>query len=78
MNNAMDYYNPYYRSSESFCGSAYDFKPMTSLPENPMVTMSYTPFQVSMNTYDADEALQNGTLFPCLNKPFLGKGGCRR
>ncbi|MGN1420027.1 MAG: spore coat associated protein CotJA [Eubacterium sp.] len=44
-----------------------------ALPEDASVTMAYVPLQLELVTYDADKALQNGTLFPALNKPFLGK-----
>ncbi len=44
-----------------------------ALPEDASVTMAYVPLQLELVKYDADKALQNGTLFPALNKPFLGK-----
>lgn len=44
-----------------------------ALPEDATVTMAYVPLQLELVTYDADKALQSGTLFPALNKPFLGK-----
>lgn len=47
---------------------------MTALPENPQVAMLYVPFQTDMTTYDEMTALRCGTLFPVLNKPFLGSG----
>ncbi len=48
---------------------------LTALPENPTVTMAYIPFQTCRQTYDEETAFSNGTLFPVLNKPFLG--ACR-
>ncbi len=47
---------------------------VSALPENPQVAMSYVPFQTDMTTYDDMTALKCGTLFPVLNKPFLGSG----
>ena len=44
-----------------------------ALPEDATVTMAYVPLQLELVTYDEDKALNNGTLFPVLNKPFLGK-----
>lgn len=44
-----------------------------AFPYDASVTMAYVPLQLELVTYDADKALQNGTLFPALNKPFLGK-----
>ncbi len=48
----------------------------TALPEDATVTMAYVPLQLELVTYDEDKALCSGTLFPVLNKPFLG--GARR
>ena len=42
------------------------------LPKDATVTMAYVPLQTDIITYDEDKALQNGTLFPTLNKVFLG------
>ena len=47
---------------------------MTPLPENPVVAMAYVPFQTDSTTFDEMQALACGTLFPSLNKPFLGSG----
>lgn len=47
---------------------------ITALPQNPVVAMSYVPFQTDTATYDEVKALAYGTLFPCLNKPFRGSG----
>lgn len=44
--------------------------------ENFALAMAYVPMQHFKNVYELDEALQVGTIFPELNKPFLGwKGG---
>lgn len=45
----------------------------TALPEDAAVTMAYVPLQLDLTKYDEDKALDNGTLFPVLNKPFMGK-----
>ena len=45
----------------------------TSLPEDPVPTMAYVPFQLDKTVYSADMALMEGTLFPTLNKPFCGR-----
>ena len=37
------------------------------------LTMAYVPFQQIEGTYNQDEALKMGTLFPNLDKPFLGR-----
>lgn len=47
---------------------------MQSLP----LAMAYVPIQHFKTVYELNEALQYGTIFPELNKPFMGwKGGCR-
>ena len=46
---------------------------ITPLPMNPVVTMLYVPMQADTTTYDDMKALECGTLFPVLNKPFAGK-----
>lgn len=46
----------------------------TALPDNPVVAMAYVPFQTDTSTYDEMNAWKCGTLFPCLNKPFVGRG----
>ncbi len=47
---------------------------ITPLPADPVVAMAYVPFQTDTNTYPEMQALACGTLFPCLNKPFKGRG----
>ena len=42
------------------------------LPKDAAVAMAYVPLQTDIITYDEDKALQCGTLFPTLNKVFLG------
>lgn len=45
------------------------------LPEDATVTMAYVPFQQQPVLYDDTMTGFNvGTVFPELNKPFLGKG----
>ena len=50
-------------------------------PENPeyVVGMAYVPWQYFDQVYETDKALEIGTIFPELDKPFLAEGrGCRR
>lgn len=44
-----------------------------ALPADAAVTMAYIPLQLEPITYDDEKALDNGTLFPALNKPFMGR-----
>lgn len=39
------------------------------------LAMGYVPYQHWNNTYPMCKGLQAGTIFPCLHKPFCGKGG---
>ena len=48
--------------------------PLANMP----VAMAYVPWQFFQDVYEPDKALQYGTIFPELNKPFYGKGGCPR
>lgn len=45
------------------------------LPGDPVAAMLYVPFQQWGETYPPEKALQMGTLFTELNKPFLGGRG---
>ena len=48
---------------------------LSPLPETLSLAMAYIPFQQLIKTYDTEQALEAGTLFPELDKPFLyGKG----
>ena len=47
-------------------------------PEDFPVAMAYVPWQRWNTVYDLERALCTGTIFPELDKPFLGvRGGCR-
>ncbi len=41
------------------------------------LAMAYVPFQRFGRPYDLPKGFQCGTIFPELNKPFLGSGGCK-
>lgn len=42
-----------------------------------VLAMAYVPMQEYGLLYDQDDALEAGTLFPDLDKPFLGKKGLK-
>ena len=43
------------------------------------LAMAYVPWQYFTSVYEPDKALEIGTIFPELDKPFLVEGrGCRR
>lgn len=48
----------------------------TRFPANTAYAMAYVPFQQSGEVYACDKALSRGTIFPCLDLPFL-KGCCK-
>ena len=43
--------------------------------QRPLAMVFITPQPPITNVYSTDEALRAGTLFPELNKPFVGKRG---
>jgi len=63
MDNYVDLFTPSFLKKDS----------RPALPKDAAVTMAYVPLQLEVVTYDDDKALNNGTLFPVLNKPFLGR-----
>lgn len=48
-------------------------KSVSPLPANYAVAMMYIPMQTDTSMFDEMKALECGTLFPVLNKPFAGK-----
>ena len=67
-------------SSAPLCGCQMEGCPDTTdhFPENMPVAMAYVPWQKWKDLYEPCKALECGTLFSKLDKPFLGKGGRRR
>ena len=47
--------------------------PETPLPADPVPAMAYVPFQQFGRTFPPERALDAGTLFPELDKPFYGR-----
>ncbi len=45
----------------------------TAFPDDTVVAMAYVPFQLDKTSYTPEQALQIGTLFKVLNKPFCGR-----
>ncbi|MFP3152918.1 spore coat associated protein CotJA [Lachnospiraceae bacterium ZAX-1] len=50
------------------------FRP-SDMDERLSVAMAYVPWQQFHTVYELDKALECGTIFPELNKPFYGKRG---
>ncbi len=43
-----------------------------NIPAYP-IAMAYVPVQIFQSTYDLNQSLNAGTIFPELHKPFCGK-----
>lgn len=50
--------------------------PKAAFPMNTAYAMAYVPFQQSGEVYTHERGLARGTMFPCLDLPFL-KGCCK-
>ena len=55
------------------CGERYDM----SSCQDFALAMAYVPWQHFEHVYEPDRALQVGTIFPEINKPFYGRKGMR-
>jgi|NGEPerStandDraft_9_1074522.scaffolds.fasta_scaffold02114_3 hypothetical protein len=51
---------------------------MSPFPEYTPVGMTYTPMQKIKTIYEPETAFMQGTVFPDLDKPFLGGRGCSK
>ena len=49
---------------------------MTMFPQDATVAMAYVPWQTLQEVYEPVMALERGTLFPELDKPFKGGVKC--
>ena len=54
----------------------YSDREKSSFPECYALAMAYVPFQQWGEIYPCEKALMRGTVFPCLDKPFL-MGCCK-
>ena len=48
-----------------------EMKQTTPLPAVTVEAMAYVPYQQYKTIYSAEKGLENGTIFPELDKPFL-------
>lgn len=46
---------------------------LSPFPKDATVGMAYIPFQQTIDPYEPEVALKNGTLFEQLDKPFKGR-----
>lgn len=49
------------------------YMPLPKFPAETPVAMAYIPFQQFGGLYDSSKALETGTIFMELDKPFTGK-----
>ena len=74
-------YSDFHKTPVCKMQNKYSDKNSTGCPEmNYKLGMVYSPYQEWQNIYPGEKALNEGTIFEELNKPFLGyknnKGGC--
>ena len=48
-------------------------QPKTAFPAETPVGMAYVPYQMWEKTYDSNIGFARGTVFPSLDKPFIGE-----
>lgn len=63
------------RPMESRCGCMAEHP---SMDNDFALAMAYVPWQYFDTVYEPDKALEIGTIFPELDKPFLAAGRCGR
>lgn len=56
-------------------GQVCDLTQPTPLPAVTVPGMAYIPYQQFGTIYPPEQGLDNGTIFPELNKPFYGRRG---
>jgi hypothetical protein len=52
--------------------------PASRFPKETPVAMAYVPYQFWEKPYDEDLGLSRGTIFPSLDKPFIGEEAVSR
>ena len=63
-------------STSKTCTNICDCMQETSVQEHLQklpLAMAYVPFQMWEKPYEADVALSRGTIFPSIDKPFIGE-----
>ncbi len=59
----------YLNNNNSFC------KTPSFMPSNPMLANAYVPYQTMDQIYTVDTGLNEGTIFPELNDPYVSGQG---
>lgn len=73
MNSMTDHMNGMANGMNSTTGNM-NGMPLKPFPDETPLAMAYIPFQQWQETYEESKAFARGTIFPCLDKPFIGKG----
>ena len=47
--------------------------PNTPFPDDTAYAIAYVRWQQLENVYEVEEGFTQGTIFPCLDKPFYGR-----
>lgn len=68
-------YNNYRNYSRNFCtkDSRCDCRNQKEFIDNMPLAMAYVPWQKWCDVYDLENAHHTGTIFPELNKPYIGR-----
>jgi hypothetical protein len=70
----LTYYDNNYEKRTRSGTDMQEWKPQMPYVEQFPVAMAYVPWQRTCTMYEnLDEAFKTGTIFPELNKPFLGR-----
>ena len=69
-------YNEPYVGMPVPINNCYDNESVCSAVDSCPLAMAYVPMQRWKNTYEPAEGWHRGTIFPELDLPFLGGGGC--
>lgn len=69
-----DFFMPSFLANcDNDCGTLQYTGTLTPFPKDATVAMAYVPFQQNIDPYEPEVALNNGTLFEQLDKPFKGR-----
>lgn len=75
--NAVEITNELFGKSGSDSNAAPCPAPMSKFPVSTPIGMMYVPFQKWESPYEPELALSRGTIFPCLDLPFIGREAVR-
>lgn len=67
-----------HRQQTQMCPVCVDKKAEEDEVNGMTIAMAYVPWQEWRNLYTCEQAIQRGTVFAELDKPFMGMGGCCR